>query len=169
MQKIVPCFWFDSNCEEAMNYYVDTFNTNPNKTVDSKITSIKRYEKGMEAPGTEQMLGKVITGIFELNGHQFMGLDGGPLFNFTEAVSFQIECEDQAEVDHFWSKLSAVPESEQCGWCKDKYGMSWQIVPKQLGEMLENEDQEKSHRALNAMLKMHKLDIAELERAFNGE
>jgi predicted 3-demethylubiquinone-9 3-methyltransferase (glyoxalase superfamily) len=169
MQKIVPCFWFDSNCEEAMNYYVDTFNANPNKTVDSKITNIKRYEQGMEAPGTEQMIGKVITGIFELNGHQFMGLDGGPLFNFTEAVSFQIECEDQAEVDHFWSKLSAVPESEQCGWCKDKYGMSWQIVPKQLGEMLDNPDKEKSLRALNAMLKMHKLDIAELERAFNGE
>jgi predicted 3-demethylubiquinone-9 3-methyltransferase (glyoxalase superfamily) len=169
MQKIVPCFWFDSNCEEAMNYYVDTFNGNPNKAVDSKITSIKRYEKGMEAPGTEQMLGKVITGIFELNGHEFMGLDGGPQFNFTEAISFQIECADQAELDHFWSKLSAVPESEQCGWCKDKFGMSWQIVPKQLVEMLEDEDQEKSHRALNAMLKMHKLDIAELERSFNGE
>jgi predicted 3-demethylubiquinone-9 3-methyltransferase (glyoxalase superfamily) len=169
MQKIVPCFWFDNNCEEAMNYYVDTFNANPNKTADSKITSIMRYEEGMEAPGTEQMLGKVITGIFELNGHEFMGLDGGPIFKFTEAVSFQIECIDENELNHFWSRLSAVPESEQCGWCKDKFGMSWQIVPKQLGEMLQDSDKEKAHRALNAMLEMKKIDIKGIEKAFKGE
>jgi predicted 3-demethylubiquinone-9 3-methyltransferase (glyoxalase superfamily) len=167
MQKIIPCLWFDQDCEEAINFYVDTFNGAPNKKQESKIISITRYEKGMEAPGAEQMEGKIITAIFELAGQRFMALDGGPLFKFTEAVSFDIECADQAEVDYFWEKMSAVPESEQCGWLKDKFGLSWQVVPTRLGELLEDPNKKKAHAAMNAMLKMHKLDVAELEKAFN--
>lgn len=165
MNKIVPSLWFDVQCEEAMNYYVDTFNGAPYKKEESKIVSITRYEKGMEAPGTEQMLGKVITGIFELAGQRYMALDGGPVFNFTEAISFFVECADQKEVDYFWSKLSAVPESEQCGWCKDKFGLSWQIVPKQLGELMGSSDPAKSMRVVNAMLKMKKIIVADLQKA----
>ncbi|MEY2819112.1 MAG: hypothetical protein RL275_2575 [Chloroflexota bacterium] len=165
MNKIVPSLWFDMQCEEAMNYYVDTFNGAPHKKQESKIVSITRYEKGMEAPGTEQMLGKVITGIFELAGQRYMALDGGPAFNFTEAISFYVECEDQKEVDYFWSKFSAVAEAEQCGWCKDKFGLSWQIVPKQLGELMGTPDPVKSTRVINAMLKMKKIIVADLQKA----
>jgi predicted 3-demethylubiquinone-9 3-methyltransferase (glyoxalase superfamily) len=168
MNKIVPSLWFDMQCEEAMNYYVDTFNDAPYKKEESKIVSITRYEKGMEAPGAEQMLGKVITGIFELAGQRYMALDGGPAFNFTEAISFYVECADQKEVDYFWNKLSAVPESEQCGWCKDKFGLSWQIVPKQLGELMGDPDPVKSTRVINAMLKMKKIIVADLQKAYNG-
>jgi predicted 3-demethylubiquinone-9 3-methyltransferase (glyoxalase superfamily) len=167
MQKIIPCLWFDQDTEEAINFYVDVFNGAPNKKQESKIISITRYEKGMEAPGAEQMEGKIITAIFELAGQRFMALDGGPLFKFTEAVSFDIECADQAEVDYFWEKMSAVPESEQCGWMKDKFGLSWQVVPTRLGELLSDSNTKKAHAAMNAMLKMHKLDVAELEKAFN--
>lgn len=167
MQKIIPCLWFDKETEEAINFYIDVFNGAPHKKQESKIISIQRYEKGMEAPGTEEMEGKIITAIFELAGQRFMALDGGPVFKFTEAISLDVECEDQAEVDYFWEKLSAVSESEQCGWLKDKFGLSWQIVPKRLGELLSDPNKKKSHAALNAMLKMHKLDIAELEKAFN--
>lgn len=169
MNTIVPSLWFDTQCEEAMNYYVNTFNGAPHKRPESKIVSITRYEKGMEAPGAEQMEGKVITGIFELAGQRFMALDGGPVFNFTEAISFFVECEDQMEVDYFWEKLSAVPEAEQCGWCKDKFGLSWQIVPKQLGELMGGPDPVKSRRALNAMLKMKKIVVADLLKAHDEE
>lgn len=169
MNKIVPSLWFDTQCEEAMNYYVDTFNGAPNKKEESKIISITRYEKGMEAPGTEQMIGKVITGIFELAGQRYMALDGGPVFNFTEAISFFVECADQKEVDYFWSKLSAVSEAEQCGWCKDKFGLSWQIVPKQLGELMGTSDPAKSMRVVNAMLKMKKIIVADLQKAYDEE
>lgn len=169
MNKIVTSLWFDTQCEEAMNYYVDTFNGAPNKKEESKIVSITRYEKGMEAPGTEQMIGKVITGIFELAGQRYMALDGGPVFNFTEAISFFVECEDQKEVDYFWSKLSAVSEAEQCGWCKDKFGLSWQIVPKQLGELMGTSDPAKSMRVVNAMLKMKKIIVADLQKAYDEE
>ncbi len=157
------------NCEEAINYYVSVFNDSPNKTDESKIISIQRYEEGMETPNNDQMIGKVLTAIFELNGQRFMGLDGGPVFKFNEAISFEIECKDQAEVDYFWKKLSAVPESEQCGWAKDKFGLSWQIIPKRLGELLGDPDKVKAHRVMNAMLEMHKIDVAELERAYKGE
>ena len=167
MNKIVPSLWFDVQCEEAMNYYVDTFNGAPHKKEESKIVSITRYEKGMEAPGAEQMEGKVITGIFELAGQRFMALDGGPVFNFTEAISFFVECADQKEVDYFWNKLSAVAEAEQCGWCKDKFGMSWQIVPKQLGELIGTPDPVKSKRVINAMLKMKKIIVADLQKAYD--
>jgi predicted 3-demethylubiquinone-9 3-methyltransferase (glyoxalase superfamily) len=115
------------------------------------------------------MEGKVLTAVFELAGQRFMALDGGPIFKFTEATSFYINCEDQEEADHFWEKLSAVPESEQCGWLKDKYGLSWQIVPKQLGEMLADKDKEKAKRVMLAMLKMHKIDIAGLKKAYDGQ
>ncbi|HNO95624.1 MAG TPA: VOC family protein [Anaerolineales bacterium] len=168
MNKIVPSLWFDTQCEEAMNYYVDTFNGAPYKKEASKIISITRYEKGMEAPGAEQMLGKVITGIFELAGQRYMALDGGPTFNFTEAISFYVECADQKEVDYFWDKLSAVPEAEQCGWCKDKFGLSWQIVPRQLGELMGDPDPERSGRVMQAMLKMKKIIVADLQSAHEG-
>ncbi len=151
-----------------MNFYVNVFNGSPYKKGKSKIDFIVRYEKGMEAPGTNEMLGKVIHAGFELNGQKFMALDGGPIFKFTEAVSFYVECKDQKEVDYFWNKLSAVPESEQCGWLKDKFGLSWQIIPKQLGKFLGGKDKEGAMRATNAMLKMHKIVIKDLEKAYNG-
>ncbi len=167
MNKITPFLWFDTQAEEAMSYYVDTFNGAPYKKQESRIVNITRYEKGMEAPDAEKLEGRVITGIFELAGQRFMALDGGPIFKVNEATSFYVECQDQKEVDYFWNKLSAVPESEQCGWCKDKYGLSWQIIPKQLGELMGDPDPVKSKRVINAMLKMHKIDIAALERAYN--
>lgn len=168
MQKITPCLWFDNNCEEAINYYIDTFNGSPNKQVESRIVSIKRYEKGMEVPGMPQMEGKIITAIFELAGQKFMALDGGPIFKLNESISFEIECDSQEEVDYFWGKLSFVPESEQCGWVKDKFGLSWQIVPKRLGELFNDEDKAKAHKVMNAMLKMKKIVIADLEKAYKG-
>jgi predicted 3-demethylubiquinone-9 3-methyltransferase (glyoxalase superfamily) len=168
-QKITPSLWFDTNCEEAVNYYVETFKGSPSKSDDSKIVHLQRYEKGIDTPGAEAMEGKVLTAIFELNGQRFTALDGGPIFKFNESVSFQVECQDQAEVDYFWGKLSAVPESEQCGWCKDQFGLSWQIIPKRMGELLSDPDQAKAHRAANAMLKMHKIDIAGLEAAAAGK
>lgn len=166
MQKITPFLWFDRNAEEAMNFYVDVFNGSPHKNGESKIISIARYEKGIEAPGAEEMFGKVITAWFELNGQRFMALDGGPLFKFNESVSLYVECQDQEEVDYFWGKLSAVPESEQCGWLKDKFGLSWQIIPKRLDELAGDKDREKAKRVVNAMLTMKKIDIKELERAY---
>ena len=159
MQKIVPSLWFDKNAEEAMNFYTSIFK-------NSRIIYIKRYPEGpLEGP-MEGMEGKVLTGIFELEGQRFMALDGGPIFKFTEAVSFYVECEDQREVDYFWERLSAFPESEQCGWVKDKYGLSWQIIPKQMGEMLSDKDSEKANRVLQAMLKMKKIDIESLRKAY---
>ncbi len=150
-----------------MNFYVEVFNSAPNKATESKIVSIVRYEKGMEAPGTEQMIGKVITGVFELNGQRFMALDGGPVFKFTEATSLYVECEDQEEVDYFWGKLSAAAESEQCGWLKDKYGLSWQIIPRQMGKLLGDPNRKKALAATNAMLKMKKIMIADLQKAYD--
>lgn len=114
-QRIVPSLWFDKETEEAVNFYITTFNGSPHKRGDSKTISITRYEKGMQVPGAEEMVGKILTAIFELDGQRFMALDGGPSFKFNEAVSFYVECEDQDEVDYFWDRLSAVPESEQCG------------------------------------------------------
>lgn len=166
-QKIVPSLWFDKETEEAVNLYISVFNSSPHKRADSKIISLTRYEKGMEVPGAEDLEGKVLTAIFELSGQRFMALDGGPIFKFNEAVSFYVECEDQAEVDHFWKRLSAVPESEQCGWLKDKFGLSWQIIPKQLGELLGSPNRKKALAATNAMLKMKKIVIADLQRAYD--
>jgi predicted 3-demethylubiquinone-9 3-methyltransferase (glyoxalase superfamily) len=167
-QKIVPSLWFDKETEQAVNFYVSVFDGSPHKTAESKIVSIARYEKGMEVPGGAEMVGKVITAIFELNGQRFMALDGGPIFKFNEAISLYVECDDQAEVDYFWGKLSAVPESEQCGWLKDKFGLSWQIVPKQLGQLLNDSNKKKALAALNAMLKMKKIVVADLQKAFDA-
>ncbi len=301
-QKIIPSLWFDKNCEEAMNFYTSLF-------PDSKIVSIKRYEEGMQTPGIEQMVGKVLTGIFELSGYRFMALDGGPIFkinpsisfhvkcktkdevdnlfgklsdggkvlmelseypfseryawvedkfgvswqliyvgeheikqkitpillfvgdvagkaeeainfytsvfhnakiemtqrygkddkpdkegtvkyahfmlegqefgamdsahehkfSFNEAISFLVNCEDQKEIDKFWEALSAVSKSEICGWLKDKYGVSWQIIPKVMGELLSDPNKEKANRVMNAMLKMKKIIVADLEKAYEGK
>jgi len=166
-QQIVPSLWFDKETEEAISFYVSVFNGSPHKRRDSKIISITRYEKGMEVPGGEELEGKIITAIFELGGPRFMALDGGPIFKFNEAVSFYVECEDQEEVDYFWNRLSAVPEAEVCGWLKDRFGLSWQIVPKQMGDLLGNADRKKALAATNAMLKMKKLVIADLQKAFD--
>jgi predicted 3-demethylubiquinone-9 3-methyltransferase (glyoxalase superfamily) len=166
-QKIVPSLWFEDQTEEAIGFYISVFNGSPHKSRESRVISIARYEKGMEVPGAEQMEGKVLTAIFELAGQRFMALDGGPIFKFNEAISLYVECEDQAEVDHFWDSLSAVPESEQCGWLKDKFGLSWQIVPKRLGELLSDPDKPRALAAMNAMLKMKRLVVADLEKAFN--
>src|SRR5438045_625037 len=134
MLKITPCLWFDKNAEEAMNFYVSVFEGSPAKKSESKIVSIKRYPERPLEEHMKGMEGKVLTGIFELEGQSFMALDGGPIFKFNESVSFQVECKAQEEVDYFWGKLSAFPSSEQCGWLKDKFGLSWQIIPKILGE-----------------------------------
>jgi len=162
MQKITPSLWFDMNAEEAMNYYVNVFK-------NSKIIHIEKYPDESLDEHFKGMAGKVINGEFELDGMRFICLDGGPIFKFNEAVSFTVTCKDQEEVDYYWEKLSAVPEAEQCGWCKDKFGVSWQIVPTRLGELLNDPDKEKANRAMQAMMKMHKLDVVELERAFEGD
>lgn len=162
MQKIIPCLWFDTNAEEAMNYYMSVFK-------DAKISRIDRYPDESLDEHFKGMSGKVINGEFELMGQSFTCLDGGPLFKFNESVSFIINCNDQEEVDYYWEKLSHVPESEQCGWCKDKFGLSWQIIPKRLGELITDSDTEKAGRAVQAMMKMHKIDVAVLEAAFEGK
>jgi predicted 3-demethylubiquinone-9 3-methyltransferase (glyoxalase superfamily) len=161
MQKITPCLWFEkNNAEEAMNFYTSVFK-------NSRIVSLKRYPEGVTEGPMAGMGGKVLTGIFELEGQSFMALDGGPVFSFTGAISFQVECADQEEVDRYWNSLSADPASEQCGWLKDKFGISWQITPKRLGELLSDPDAAKADRVLQAMLKMKKIDIAALEAAAN--
>lgn len=165
--RIVPCLWFDTNAEQAIGCYIQTFNSAPSKRSDSRMISVQRYEEGMDVPGAEQMLGKVLTAIFELDGQRFMALDGGPYFVFNEAMSLHVECEDQADVDHFWEHLSAVPEAEQCGWVKDQFGLSWQIVPRQLGQLLSSPDRPKAVAATNAMLKMKKIVIADLQTAYD--
>jgi predicted 3-demethylubiquinone-9 3-methyltransferase (glyoxalase superfamily) len=162
VQPIVPCLWFDTQAEEAARYYTGIFK-------NSKIGTITRYgEAGREVHG--RPAGTVMTVAFELNGQPFTALNGGPVFTFNEAISFQIMCRTQEEVDHYWNKLSAGgdKEAQQCGWLKDKFGVSWQVVPTVLVEMMSDPDKEKSGRAMEAMLQMKKLDIAELKRAFEG-
>lgn len=161
MQKITPSLWFDNNAEEAMNFYTKVFK-------NSKIVSIQYYPEGIVDGPMAGMEGKVLHGVFELNGLRFICLDGGPTFKFNESVSFYVECQDQEEVDYLWNELSAAPESEQCGWLKDKFGMSWQIIPKRMGELMSDRDREKTGRVMEAMLKMKKIDVAELERAYEG-
>lgn len=153
MRMIVPSLWFgDNNCEEALNYYVSVF---PN----SEIPHIARYpDEGLDEH-FQGMSGKVITAVFTLNGQKFIGLDGGPQFHFNEAISLTIECDDQEEIDFFWEKLSHVKEAEQCGWAKDKFGLSWQIVPHNMAELLRTDTQ------IQRMLKMKKIVIRELEEA----
>lgn len=169
MQKITPSLWFDKECEEAITFYIDTFNAAPYSKKNAKIVTLERYPKDQQVGPLKDMGGKVLTVIFELAGQRFMALDGGPIFKFNESISLFVECQDQEEVDYFWGKLSAVPEAEQCGWVKDKYGLSWQIVPKQLGELMSDKDREKSGRVLQAMLKMKKLDVKGLQDAYDGK
>jgi predicted 3-demethylubiquinone-9 3-methyltransferase (glyoxalase superfamily) len=161
--KISPCLWFDHQAEDAARFYTGIFK-------DSKIVAISRYpEAGQEIHGKPP--GSVMVAAFELNGQSFTALNGGPIFKFNEAVSFQIECATQEEVDYYWERLSEAgdPEAQQCGWLKDKFGLSWQIVPKVLPELLTDPDTAKSQRVFQAMLKMKKLDIEGLQRAFAGQ
>jgi len=157
MQKITPFLWFDDNAEEAMNFYVSVFK-------NSKIGRVTRY--GEAGPGPK---GSVMTATLELAGQEFMALNGGPQFKFTEAISFFVNCETQKEVDELWEKLSQGGEKGRCGWLKDKFGLSWQIVPSALGKMLSDADPARSQRVMKAMLQMDKIDIAGLKRAYERE
>jgi predicted 3-demethylubiquinone-9 3-methyltransferase (glyoxalase superfamily) len=163
MQKITPFLWFDNQAEEAANFYVSIFK-------GSKVVNITRYgEEGFEIH--RRPAGTVMTVEFQLEGQDFIALNGGPVFKFNEAISFQVRCNTQEEVDHYWEKLSAGGdrEAQPCGWLKDRYGVSWQIVPVALGEMLQDNDPEKSQRVMKAMLQMDKLDIKRLQQAYEGE
>jgi predicted 3-demethylubiquinone-9 3-methyltransferase (glyoxalase superfamily) len=153
MQKITPFLWFDGRAEEAVNFYTAIF---PN----SKIVSMMRY--GEAGPGPK---GSVMSATFELQGQEFIALNGGPMFTFSPAISFFVHCETQEEVDKFWEKLAEGGEKQRCGWLRDKFGVSWQVVPTVLGQLLQDKDAEKSKRVMNAMLQMEKLDIAGLKRA----
>jgi predicted 3-demethylubiquinone-9 3-methyltransferase (glyoxalase superfamily) len=157
MSTITPFLWFDDNAEEAMNFYVEVFG-------DAKVGEVSRYGEGGPGPA-----GGVMSATFELRGQQFMALNGGPDFPFTEAVSFYVACETQEEVDDLWEKLTAGGEESRCGWLKDKYGLSWQIIPNALGELLNDPDPVKSQRVMQAMLKMGKIDIEGLRRAYEQE
>ncbi len=160
MQTITPCLWFDSNAEEAVKFYTSIFKK-------SKIRKIARYgEEGYEIHG--RPAGSVMTIEFELNGQTFTALNGGPVFKFNEAISFQVSCKSQKEVDYYWEKLSkgGDEKAQQCGWLKDKYGVSWQIVPAVLSEMLKGKDAEVSDRVMKALLQMKKLDIKKLKQAY---
>lgn len=156
MQKITPFLWFDSQAEEAMEFYVSIFK-------NSRIISVSRYGEG--GPGPE---GSVMTGTFILDGQQFIALNGGPVFKFTEAISMFVNCETQDEVDELWEKLSDGGSKGQCGWLKDKFGLSWQVVPTELGTLLGDPDPVKSKRVMEAMLQMSKIDIAKLRLAYEG-
>jgi predicted 3-demethylubiquinone-9 3-methyltransferase (glyoxalase superfamily) len=156
-QKIMPCLWFDTEAEAAANHYVAIFK-------NSKVGRIGRYGKeGKEIHGKD--VGSVMTVEFELEGQKFLALNGGPQFKFDEAVSFQILCETQAEIDYFWSKLTQGGQERPCGWLKDKFGLSWQVVPTIVPELLRDENSEKSQRVMKAILQMRKPDIAALKQA----
>jgi predicted 3-demethylubiquinone-9 3-methyltransferase (glyoxalase superfamily) len=157
MQKITPFLWFDGRAEEAMNFNTSIFK-------NSKIGRVTRY--GAAGPGPK---GTVMSATFHLNGQDFMALNGGPQFKFTEAISLFVNCETQEEVDELWEKLSAGGKKERCGWLKDKFGLSWQIIPRALGEMLGDKDPEKSKRVMQAMLQMDKIDTKTLKQAYDGE
>ena len=162
MQKITPFLWFDDQAEEAANFYVSIFK-------NSKVGKVTRYEEE-SAKATGRPVGSAMTVEFEIEGQKFAAINGGPHFKFTEAVSFVVNCETQEEVDSFWEKLTADGGSEsQCAWLKDKYGLSWQIVPTILVELLQDKDTEKSRRVMMAMMQMKKIDIATLKRAAAGE
>jgi len=163
MQKIITCLWYNNQAEEAVKYYVDIFNTAPGSKKDSSVGKIARYDKA-SAEVSGQKEGSVLTVEFVLAGQDFIALNGGPIFKFTEANSYMIMCKTQEEVDHFW-QMSANPENEQCGWMKDKFGLSWQVVPTRLNELLSDPDKAKAGRAMKAMLEMKKLVIADLEKA----
>ncbi|RPI34108.1 MAG: VOC family protein [Chloroflexota bacterium] len=154
MQKITPYLWFDHQAEEAVNFYTSIFK-------NSKIGSITRY--GEEGPGPQ---GTIMLATFQLEGQEFIALNGGPQFTFSPAISFVVNCETQDEVDEYWEKLSEGGEKQMCGWLQDKFGVSWQIVPTALGELMNDEDAEKSRRVMQALLQMDKIDIARLRQAY---
>jgi predicted 3-demethylubiquinone-9 3-methyltransferase (glyoxalase superfamily) len=155
--RLTPCLWFDSDAEEAANFYVSVFK-------NSKIGKVSRYGKeGHEVHGRKA--GTVMTVEFEIEGHKFLALNGGPHFKFNEAVSFQIHCQSQEEVDYFWSKLAEGGKESQCGWLKDKFGLSWQVVPDVLSQLLTDKNAEKAGRVMESMLRMKKIDIAALQQA----
>ena len=156
MRKITPFLWFDGRAEEAMNFYTSIFK-------NSKTGAIRRY--GEAGPGEKS---SVMSATFQLDGQDFIALNGGPMFKFTPAVSFFVNCESQEEVDELWEKLSAGGRTDRCGWLQDKFGLSWQVVPSALGEMLGDQDRERAKRVMEAMLGMEKLDIAGLKRAYEG-
>jgi predicted 3-demethylubiquinone-9 3-methyltransferase (glyoxalase superfamily) len=156
MQKITPFLWFDDKAEEAMNFYVSIFK-------NSRAGTVTRY--GDAGPGPK---GSVMTATFQLDGQDFIALNGGPLFKFTEAISFVVNCETQQEIDEFWEKLSAGGQEVQCGWLKDRYGLSWQIVPRILSELM-RKDPQTSNRVMKALMQMKKLDIARLQAAYDGK
>ncbi len=153
-QKITPFLWFDSNAEEAMNFYVSVFK-------NAEVLSVSRY--GEAGPGPA---GAVMVASFRLEGQEFLALNGGPKFRFTEAVSFLIDCASQEEIDHYWDRLSEGGEQGPCGWLKDRFGLSWQVVPSILSEMLQDQNRERANRVMQAMLQMTKMDIAKLEHAY---
>jgi predicted 3-demethylubiquinone-9 3-methyltransferase (glyoxalase superfamily) len=156
MKRIYPCLWFDDQAEEAAGFYVSIFK-------NSRITGLSRYgDAGPRPKGT------VMVVTFELDGERFMALNGGPRFKFSEAISMVAKCESQQEIDHYWEKLSAGGKTQMCGWLKDKYGLSWQIVPVALEEMMGGGDAAKSNRVMQALLHMDKLDIAALSKAYQG-
>lgn len=157
MKRITPFLWFDDNAEEAMQFYTSIFK-------NAKVGSVSRY--GDAGPGPK---GAVMTAAFELDGQEFIALNGGPHFKFTEAVSFVVNCTSQEEVDYYWQRLTAGGRESQCGWLKDRFGLSWQIVPTILSQLLQDNDREKAGRVMNAMLQMSKIDIAALQRAHRGE
>jgi predicted 3-demethylubiquinone-9 3-methyltransferase (glyoxalase superfamily) len=155
-QKIVPNLWFDTEAEEAAEFYTSVFE-------NSRIVSVSRYPE--DAP---RQAGMVMTAEFELGGQRFIGINGGPDFKFSEAISLQISCKDQAEVDYFWEKLTEGGEESMCGWLKDRYGLSWQVTPAGMEELFSDEDPERAKRAMKAMLEMRKLDIDALRAAADG-
>jgi predicted 3-demethylubiquinone-9 3-methyltransferase (glyoxalase superfamily) len=157
MQKITPFLWFDNQAEEAMNFYVSIFE-------NSKVLSVNRYGEGAPVPE-----GTVMTARFMIQGQEFVALNGGPQFSFTEAISFVVNCETQEEIDYYWDKLSEDGEEQGPGWVKDKYGLSWQIVPTVLQEMMSDGDPLKSQRVMQAMMQMNKIDIKTLEQAYGPE
>jgi len=161
MQKITPFLWFDDKAEEAVRFYTSIFK-------NSKILSATRYEEeGAKAAGRPK--GSVMTILFTLEGQEFIALNGGPVFTFSPAISFVVNCKTQKEIDRLWEKLSEGGEKDRCGWLKDKYGVSWQIVPTVLGKMLQDKDPKKSRRVMEAILKMNKIDLATLRQAYEGE
>ncbi|MDD5050936.1 MAG: VOC family protein [Candidatus Pacebacteria bacterium] len=170
MQKITPCLWFDKNAEEAVNFYVSIFKNSPFAKGESKIGNIARYGKeGFEVHHMPE--GTVLTIEYRLDGQNFLGLNGGPVFHFDAGISFIIDCKSQEEVDYFWEKLTegGDPKAQQCGWLKDKFGLSWQVVPDVLGKLLADKDKAKAGRVMTAMLQMKKIVIKDLETAYEGK
>lgn len=152
MQKITPALWFDGNAQEAMDFYTSIFK-------NSEIISVEKYPDESIDPHFKGMSGRVINGVFRLDNQEFVCIDGGPQFKFNEAISFAINCKDQAEIDYFWEKLSSNPDAEACGWCRDKFGISWQILPENMAELMNGE------ASVKAMMQMKKIDIEGLKSA----